>query len=354
MLAKATAAEDDVRLVSTSTITPITSSSCTISIPISHSILPIPSLPKVQLPPILSPPITITSNIENPPQQVPLPLVVNDRKSLSANSSVGPVGCLIIEPQLFAADACKNGFSLTTSNTALALTTTSIAAAKSNPPLITKLRKVQPSTQQTPISYASTSIPSAPRARKVISTPSLPSCNNIYNNNNKDIEVISLLQANRELDSTCLFFLSLAKTVRNMPTKYQSLVKMRCMRIVSDIELELENYAECNGIVAPPADGNYFLKYPTTLSNTSAANERQPNHNSNAEKNNFTSSQTESSAVVTNNTTMTMMHPSSATSSNVPNESTEHFLYVMSPSRVESMIDISSEDEADAPTRNGN
>lgn len=93
-----------------------------------------------------------------------------------------------------------------------------------------------------------------------------------------------------------MFFLSLAKSVRSMPRKYQVDVKMRCMKIVSDVEMELENSL-----------------FDSNLNNRS-----------------FKLS-------VNNSQDQDPLAPQT--------DNSEHFLYVMSPSKVEAMIDISSDDE---------
>lgn len=122
-----------------------------------------------------------------------------------------------------------------------------------------------------------------------------------------EVDISAILQANRDLDANTLFFLSLARSVRSMPTKFQSLAKMRCMRIVSDIELELDN-------INNEVNNTLNTKYCTNDNDT----------------------------------------PPTAAANSVSETTTtsEHFVYVMSPSRVESMIDLSSDEES--PSNNGN
>ncbi|XP_075167336.1 uncharacterized protein LOC142239435 isoform X2 [Haematobia irritans] len=299
---------------------------------------------------------------------------------MPANNTASSVGCLIIEPQLFAsADTFKKEFgnvssgSTSSANSCITSTTsktqitpsnlsiypninaqvTPVSAAASmanatnllNPPMITKIRRVQPSPHhQTPtainLSYNSTapvvssaclSLPSslsytgpngffstAPNllpnnfttnfaanltpVSNTVTTTTLNGPSPAKRLKTAELEISAILQANRDLDANTLFFLSLARSVRSMPTKFQSLAKMRCMRIVSDIELELDN-VNCDG-----SDVN------------------SPNNNK----------------YCTNNTDS----PPSAIGSHInePPQS-EHFVYVMSPSRVEGMIDLSSDDE---------
>ncbi|EDW10387.1 flocculation protein FLO11 isoform X1 [Drosophila mojavensis] len=252
-------------------------------------------------------------------------------------STANNVGCLIIEPHLFAAaDNFKKELSAAAAAGAplglfqnlanrhnLNGNATTAALGLGNPtppppppaaPPSSKVRRVQPSPQTAAINLSCTSSntsatsancsqPSPAKTRK-ISDPRFPS----------DWDVSAVLQANRELDANTLFFLSLARQVRAMPMKFQSLAKMRCMRIVSDIELELENF-DCNGVVPPEESGSTAnLKYCTDTPPP-----QQPDGS-------------------------TLNVP--AGGGMVPEGSTEHFVYVMSPSRVESMIDISSDEES--------
>ncbi|KAH8316385.1 hypothetical protein KR067_006575 [Drosophila pandora] len=265
------------------------------------------------------------------------------------------VGCLIIEPHLFAAaDNFKKELTAAAAagaplglfqNLANQVQNasrmngncgTGIGLPMGNPtppppppaPPASKIRRVQPSPQTTAINLSCSNSsaqlqnqqqnmtqsapqgqqPSPAKTRK-ISDPRFPS----------DWDVSAVLQANRDLDANTLFFLSLARQVRAMPMKFQSLAKMRCMRIVSDLELELENF-DCNGGAPPPDDsggGAANLKY------CSIDTPPPPPQ--------------DGSVVI----------PPPPVG---PEGSTEHFVYVMSPSRVESMIDISSDEEA---TMNG-
>lgn len=49
----------------------------------------------------------------------------------------------------------------------------------------------------------------------------------------------TVIRRNKDVDSLSLFFLSLAKTVSTMPKKKQALIKMKCMKIITDVEIEL-------------------------------------------------------------------------------------------------------------------
>lgn len=49
----------------------------------------------------------------------------------------------------------------------------------------------------------------------------------------------AVIRGNKDVDSLQLFFLSLAKTVSTMPKKKQALIKMKCMKIITDVEIEL-------------------------------------------------------------------------------------------------------------------
>lgn len=49
----------------------------------------------------------------------------------------------------------------------------------------------------------------------------------------------AVIRGNKDVDSLQLFFLSLAKTVSAMPKKKQALIKMKCMKIITDVEIEL-------------------------------------------------------------------------------------------------------------------
>ncbi|KAH8299556.1 hypothetical protein KR044_002761, partial [Drosophila immigrans] len=246
----------------------------------------------------------------------------------------GNVGCLIIEPHLFAAaDNFKKELNAAAAAGAplglfqnLANRAHSLNGGNGStlglsnptppppPPSSSKVRRVQPSPQTTAINLSCSasassnagnncSQPSPAKTRKM-SDPRYPS----------DWDVSAVLQANKELDANTLFFLSLARQVRAMPMKFQSLAKMRCMRIVSDIELELENF-DCNGVTPPEESSGSTanLKYCTDTPPP------QPPQDGTA-----------------------LM----ATAPMAGEGSMEHFVYVMSPSRVESMIDISSDEES--------
>ena len=277
---------------------------------------------------------------------------------MPSSNTASSVGCLIIEPQLFAsADTFKkefgSGSSTTTSSNNAQITPSGLqiyptlngntAAATSqavnnrlNPPLITKIRRVQPSPQASAINLSISTTPATVQSSNSTllssykanggfntnSTNILPtlggsttitattSCNSNGLGNtaaapppikkpktSAEVDIAAILQANRDLDANTLFFLSLARSVRNMPTKFQSLAKMRCMRIVSDIEMELDNMDD---------DGpNGSTKYCTNNSDS----------------------------------------PPPPLGNSLNEAQSEHFVYVMSPSRVESMIDLSSDEE---------
>uniref|UniRef100_A0A1I8PKQ5 MADF domain-containing protein n=1 Tax=Stomoxys calcitrans TaxID=35570 RepID=A0A1I8PKQ5_STOCA len=296
---------------------------------------------------------------------------------MPSSNTASSVGCLIIEPQLFAsADTFKKEFGAASSSSTSVSSSSCIsstmnkgqitpsnlsiysninaqmapasAAASTanllNPPLITKIRRVQPSPHQTPtaaainlsfsspapvVTPASLSLPSSlaytgPNGFLSTAPNLLPNFGANFVSNlvpastvttasngpspakrlkNAEVEISAILQANRDLDANTLFFLSLARSVRSMPTKFQSLAKMRCMRIVSDIEMELDN-VNCEG---------------------TDMNGHNPNNK-----------------YCTNNSDSPP--PAIGSHINEPPQS-EHFVYVMSPSRVESMIDLSSDDE---------
>lgn len=154
--------------------------------------------------------------------------------------------------------------------------------------------------------------------------------NNIHNSTSsaaEKLDVASILRANRELDSTCLFFMSLAKSVRIMPKRYQAMVKMRCMQIINDAEVEIESNFDCD-------DNGAFISKQHISGNGPQKNNDQLLDNANNDSN----SQVTMGQSLTNN----------------GNENSEHFTYVMSPSRVETMIDVSSEDETTNGTNNNN
>lgn len=281
---------------------------------------------------------------------------------MPSSNTASSVGCLIIEPQLFAsADTFRKEFG--TGSTSSSSTTTSsnnaqitpsglqiyptlngATAATSqainsrlNPPLITKIRRVQPSPQASAINLSISTTPATVQSTNSTllssykanggfntnSTNILPTlggsttitattCNSNGLSNatvaapppikkpksSAEVDIAAILQANRDLDANTLFFLSLARSVRNMPTKFQSLAKMRCMRIVSDIEMELDNMDDDG-----PPNGN--TRYCTNNSDS----------------------------------------PPPPLGHSLNEAQSEHFVYVMSPSRVESMIDLSSDEE---------
>ncbi|KAH8355115.1 hypothetical protein KR093_006202, partial [Drosophila rubida] len=275
-----------------------------------------------------------------------LPLASTTTLPPNSSSASSNVGCLIIEPHLFAAaDNFKKelnaaaaagaplGLFQNLANRAHCLngggggsvggsgTTTGNGSTiglgnptpPPPPPPSSKVRRVQPSPQTTAINLSCSaaassnaasncSQPSPAKTRKM-SDPRFPN----------DWDVSAVLQANKELDANTLFFLSLARQVRAMPMKFQSLAKMRCMRIVSDIELELENF-DCNGVTPPEESSGSTanLKYCTDTPPPPPPD----------------------------GTALISAAPMAAEGS------TEHFVYVMSPSRVESMIDISSDEES--------
>ncbi|XP_017481956.1 PREDICTED: rho GTPase-activating protein gacF isoform X1 [Rhagoletis zephyria] len=298
-------------------------------------VLPVPSLPTVQLPPVqplskpLLGPISTMGPTNMPPAQIfPLPPLANVPKPtalMPTSSAASSVGCLIIEPQLFAsADTFKKELSAPTIGLFHNITspaTTTASSTRVNPPLISKIRRVQPSPQTAAINLSFSAMQP--------STNNNSTVNNSNNNNGSqpppaktrktsdraEVDISAILQANRDLDANTLFFLSLARMVRAMPTKFQSLAKMRCMRIVSDIELELENVNECGGM--PSNDDSHAGKFCSIDSSPSPP---------------------DGATII----------PSNPVTDGGP---TEHFVYVMSPSRVESMIDISSDEDG---TMNGN
>ncbi|XP_016947422.1 uncharacterized protein LOC108022800 [Drosophila biarmipes] len=288
---------------------------------------------------------------------LPLPPTITPPVCSSGSGPNSNVGCLIIEPHLFAAaDNFKKELTAAAAAGAplglfqnlanqvqnanrlngngpgvnLPMGNPTPPPPPSAPPA-SKVRRVQPSPQTTAINLSCSGAnsgqmqpqqpmqmpqiqqqqqPSPAKTRKICD-PRFPS----------DWDVSAVLQANRELDANTLFFLSLARQVRAMPMKFQSLAKMRCMRIVSDLELELENF-DCNGGAPPPEDsggggGAGNLKY------CSIDTPPPPPQDG----------------------SVVILPPPVG-----PEGSTEHFVYVMSPSRVESMIDISSDEEA---TMNG-
>ncbi|KAH8380817.1 uncharacterized protein LOC110179300 [Drosophila serrata] len=289
---------------------------------------------------------------------LPLPPTVTPPGCSSSSGPNSNVGCLIIEPHLFAAaDNFKKELTaaaaagaplglfqnlanqVQNANRLNGGSCTGVTLPLGNPtppppppaPPASKVRRVQPSPQTTAINLSCSAVgtpgqfqqpqvqmqqqiqqqqqPQSPAKTRKISDPRFPS----------DWDVSAVLQANRELDANTLFFLSLARQVRAMPMKFQSLAKMRCMRIVSDLELELENF-DCNGGAPPPDDsggGAGNLKY------CSIDTPPPPPQDG----------------------SVVILPPPVG-----PEGSTEHFVYVMSPSRVESMIDISSDEEA---TMNG-
>ncbi|EDW85530.2 uncharacterized protein Dwil_GK23098 [Drosophila willistoni] len=270
---------------------------------------------------------------------LPLPTSV----ALPGSNNSNNMGCLIIEPHLLAAaDNFKKELSAAAAanaplglfqnlanqsaisinnrlNTCNNMNAIIPVLSQGDPPPTSltappnsKVRRVQPSPQTTAINLSCTSgnsssyhQPLPSKQRKVTDL--------------REWDVSAVLQANRDLDANTLFFLSLARQVNAMPMKFQSLAKMRCMRIVSDLELELENF-HCND-GAPPqddctvaSDGSLNLKYFRSMDTPPPPIQ-------------------DGSAII-------IAPPHGATEG-----STEHFVYVMSPSRVESMIDISSDEE---------
>ncbi|TMW42578.1 hypothetical protein DOY81_012341 [Sarcophaga bullata] len=356
--------------------------------PPSTIMLPVPSLPTVQLPPSLTAkpimgdiassvafslasassssasanPLASSSNTYTTPssfnsltssslasQVFTLPqLSAKGPILMPSSNTASSVGCLIIEPQLFAsADTFKkefgSGSSTTTSSNNAQITPSGLqiyptlngnTAATSqavnnrlNPPLITKIRRVQPSPQASAINLSISTTPATVQSTNSTllssykanggfntnSTNILPtlggsttitatsSCNSNGLGNtavapppfkkpktSAEVDIAAILQANRDLDANTLFFLSLARSVRNMPTKFQNLAKMRCMRIVSDIEMELDNIDDDGG-------PNGSTKYCTNNSDS----------------------------------------PPPPLGNSLNEAQSEHFVYVMSPSRVE-------------------
>ncbi|KAH8416063.1 hypothetical protein KR222_007362, partial [Zaprionus bogoriensis] len=292
---------------------------------------------------------------------VSAPLTPNCSSAAAAaaagSSAAGNVGCLIIDPHMFAAadnfkkeltaaaaagtplglfqNLANRAHSLNGGNTSIGTGAgagaglpvglgNAAAVPTPTPPLppvpSSKVRRVQPSPQTAAINLSCSGAGSGSAAAAAAASASgcsQPSPAKTRKLNDQrfanDWDVSAVLQANRELDATTLFFLSLGRQVRAMPVKFQALAKMRCMRIVSDIELELENY-DCNGVVPPeelPSTAN--LKYCTDTPPPPPAD----------------------------GSTALIAPPPMANEG-----STEHFIYCMSPSRVESMIDISSDEES--------
>lgn len=163
--------------------------------------------------------------------------------------------------------------------------------------------------------------PDEPISEEIISKTAAYSTNGATLASTYDRKTVSALQ---EVDSTTMFFLSLAKTVKEMPRQKQSTVKMLCMKIVHDAEMEVDNSV---------SEGESFSSSVKIISGEDSSptlrnGEMSGNHDS-------------------TNVARICAQPSSHQQANEVNS--EHFLYVMSPSRVETMIDISSDDEAPKP-----
>lgn len=294
-------------------------------------VLPIPSLPTVQLPPQLTAkPLSGSATMPSLPSSIPaqiFPIPLPPQLSnggivkppaIPSTSTSSSVGCLILEPHLYG--AAENFKKELSSNPALGIfqnltnntqNNANSYANRTNPPLITKLRKIPSSSSSGQTAAINLSYSAQPAVSQASSVKIRKIDNNRSDlNNSNNLDVSAVLQANRDLDANTLFFLSLACSVRSMPTKFQSLAKMRCMRIVSDIELELDNVSnDCQG--------------PGVIGNANANNNKYCSVDSPPPP--------DGSGVVQNTA--------------INDGPTEHFVYVMSPSRVESMIDISSSDE---------
>ncbi|XP_068143835.1 uncharacterized protein [Drosophila tropicalis] len=271
---------------------------------------------------------------------LPLPTSV----ALPGSNNNNNMGCLIIEPHLLAAaDNFKKELSAAAAaNAPLGLfqnlANQSVIGVNNRPNTCNNLNAIIPVLSQGDALPTSSTAPPNSKVRRVQPSPQTTainlSCTSGTNSGSqhqplpnkqrkitdlREWDVSAVLQANRDLDANTLFFLSLARQVNAMPMKFQSLAKMRCMRIVSDLELELENF-HCND-GAPPQDD-------CTLASEGSLNFKY-----------FRSMDTppppiqDGSAIII------------APSHGATEGSTEHFVYVMSPSRVESMIDISSDEE---------
>ncbi|KAI8127259.1 Transcription factor Adf-1 [Lucilia cuprina] len=364
---------------SANAVTASTGTSSTISGTI---MLPVPSLPTVQLPPSLTAkPIlasiptstnNITSTATNSSSSASLANTSHSYSTPASMTATSLPSQVFALPQLSAkgpipmpsSNTASSEFNNTSSSVYSSSSTAQITpsglqiypnvsnnsqtmANRLTSPLITKIRRVQPSPQSSAINLSFSTAPSASATSATSALSSYPT--NGYSSltnsfmpslggattitattatnglgsgstaagpppikklKSAEVDISAILQANRDLDANTLFFLSLARSVRSMPTKFQSLAKMRCMRIVSDIEMELDSVSnEANG-----ESNNLNNKYCTN--NTDAP----------------------PTAGVINNVNETPL--------------SEHFVYVMSPSRVESMIDLSSDDEN--PGNSGN
>lgn len=267
---------------------------------------------------------------------LPMPTTPTAPLTPNCSTSGNNVGCLIIEPHLFAAadnfkkelsaaaaagaplglfqNLANRAHSLNGNGSSIGMGNPTPPPPPPAPPASSKVRRVQPSPQTTAINLSFSGSGASSGASSGCSQPSPAKTRKMSDQRfPSDWDVSAVLQANRDLDATTLFFLSLGRQVRAMPVKFQALAKMRCMRIVSDIELELENF-DCNGVVPPeelPSTAN--LKYCTDTPPPPP--------------------QDGSSGLI-------------APPPMGPEGSTEHFIYCMSPSRVESMIDISSDEES--------
>ncbi|XP_055918916.1 homeobox protein 6-like isoform X2 [Eupeodes corollae] len=257
------------------------------------SVIAPPPPPPLQIPQIIAPVTTTTTTIA----------------AVSAPAKVH------IQPSFILAKNISNGYITQIPTTPLDLACNSTTPTLTSP-IVAKIRAIN-----TPAPFFTNNLP----APEISSVPP-PKIRKIAPQNTSNVEnfdVNSILRANREMDSTCLFFLSLAKSVRTMPKRYQAMVKMRCMQIINDAEVEIESNFECDesgGFVAKQQSGNCRSKSTDNIDNT----------------NNDSNSQAASGGQPSNNV----------------NENSEHFMYVMSPSRVETMIDVSSEDETTNGTNN--
>lgn len=146
-----------------------------------------------------------------------------------------------------------------------------------------------------------------------------------------DLDIAAILHANRELDANTLFFLSLARQVRAMPAKCQSLAKMRCMIIVNDLELECDNVGGGN------MESSQNTTSGTAITAGTATGNNRHHHNQHSHH--------------SDNMSMDRLSSTAASAAGGGESQPEHFVYVMSPSRVEGLIALSSDEDN---TVNGN
>ncbi|XP_055838676.1 rho GTPase-activating protein gacK-like isoform X2 [Episyrphus balteatus] len=255
-----------------------------------------------------------------PPLPLPLPQITTATLTPSTPAKVH------IQPSFILAKNISNGYITQIPTTPLDLACNTTPTLTS--PIVAKIRAIN-----NPAPFFTNNLSTIPEitSSSVATLPPPPKIRKIAPQNNASInvdnfDVTSILRANREMDSTCLFFLSLAKSVRTMPKRYQAMVKMRCMQIINDAEVEIESNFDCD------ETGGFISKQQQQQNGTSKNTDNMDNAN------NDSNSQAASGV---------MGQPT-----NNSNENSEHFMYVMSPSRVETMIDVSSEDETTNGTNN--